>query len=90
LIRLSIEIGRGPHRRILTTSGGSEYSDSSAGGIQTDDLDLEPKMQRLGEVWLVLERMYAHSQVPEEKFGVELFVDQPGAVEWGDWRPTDD
>jgi calpain-7 len=90
LIRLSIEIGRGPHRRILTTSGGSEYSDSSAGGIQTDDLDLEPKMQRLGEVWLVLERMYAHSQVPEEKFGVELFVDQPGAIEWGDWRPTDD
>jgi hypothetical protein len=28
--------------------------------------------------------------VPEERFGVELFVDQPGAVEWGDWRATDD
>jgi hypothetical protein len=34
--------------------------------------------------------MYAHSQVPEEKFRVELFVDQPGVIEWGDWRPTDD
>jgi calpain-7 len=90
LIRLSIEIGRGPHRRILTSSGGGEYSDSSAGGIQTDDLDIEPNMRRLGDVWLVLERMYAHSQVPEERFGVELFVDQPGAVEWGDWRATDD
>ena len=90
LIRLSIEVGRGPHRRILTSSGGGEYSDSSAGGIQTDDLDIEPNMRRLGDVWLVLERMYAHSQVPDEKFGVELFVDQPGAVEWGAWRATDD
>lgn len=90
LIRLSIEIGRGPHRRILTSSGGSEYSDSTAGGIQTDDLDLEPNMRRLGDLWLVLERMYAHSQAPEERFGVELFVDQPSAVEWGTWRATDD
>lgn len=90
LIRLSIEIGRGPHRRILTSSDGDEYSDSSAGGIQTDDLDIDPNMRRLGDVWLVLERMYAHSQVPEEKFGVELFVDQPGAIEWGAWKATDD
>lgn len=90
LIRLSIEVGRGPHRRTLTSSGGSEYSDSSAGGIQTDDLDIDPSMRRLGDIWLVLERMYAHSQVPEERFGVELFVDQPGAVEWGDWRAVDD
>jgi calpain-7 len=90
LIRLSIEVGRGPHRRTLTSSGGGEYSDSSASGIQTDDLDIEPNMRRLGDVWLLLERMYAHSQVAEERFEVELFVDQPGAVEWGTWRATDD
>lgn len=90
LLRLSIEVGRGPQKRVLTCSGGGEYSDSSAGGIQTDDLDLDPGFLRRhgGDVWLVLERMCAHSprQVVEERFGVELFVDQPGAVEWGGWR----
>ncbi|KAM0716153.1 hypothetical protein Q7P37_008667 [Cladosporium fusiforme] len=90
LIRLSIEVGRGPHRRVLTSSSGGEYSDSSAGGIQTDDLDIDPSMRRLGDLWLVLERMYVHAQVPEERFGVELFVDQPGAIAWEAWRATDD
>ena len=94
LLRLSIEVGRGPQKRVLTCSGGGEYSDSSAGGIQTDDLDLDPGLlRRRGDVWLVLERMYAHSsaqQVGEERFAVELFVDQPGAVEWGGWRGWED
>ena len=94
LLRLSIEVGRGPQKRVLTCSGGGEYSDSSAGGIQTDDLDLDPGfLRRRGDVWLVLERMYAHSsaqQVSEERFAVELFVDQPGAVEWGGWRGWED
>ena len=91
LIRLSIEVGRGPQKCVLACSGSGEYSDSSAGGIQTDDLDLDPGLRRRGDIWLVLERMYAHSQlVPEERFGVELFVDQPGAVEWGAWRGADD
>lgn len=90
LIRLTIEIGRGPHTRTLTSSGGAEYSDSSAGGIQTDDLDLDPNMRRFGDIWLVLKRMYAQSQVHEEKFLVELFVDQPGAVELGAWKALDD
>jgi calpain-7 len=92
LIRLSIEIGRGPQKRVLTCSGGGEYSDSSAGGIQTDDLDLDPGFlrQTRGDVWLVLERMYAAQQASEEGFAVELFVDQPGVVEWGGWRGWDD
>ena len=92
LIRLSIEIGRGPQKRVLTCSGGGEYSDSSAGGIQTDDLDLDPGFLRRtrGDVWLVLERMYAAQQASEEGFAVELFVDQPGVVEWGGWRGWDD
>ncbi|KAL1587322.1 hypothetical protein WHR41_04267 [Cladosporium halotolerans] len=90
LIRLSIEVGRGPHKRSLTSSGGGEYSDGSAGGIQTDDLDIDPNARRHGDIWLVLERMYAHSQVPEETFGVELFVDQPGAIDTGDWMAADE
>ena len=88
--RLPAAIHLGPRKRVSSISASRVPTDSSAGGIQTDDLDIEPNMRRLGDVWLVLERMYAHSQVPDEKFGVELFVDQPGAVEWGAWRATDD
>ena len=89
--RFSLRLcGRHGHWVIAT----SQHSDSSAGGIQTDDLDLDPGfLRRRGDVWLVLERMYAHSsaqQVGEERFAVELFVDQPGAVEWGGWRGWED
>ena len=90
LIRLSLEIGRGPERRVLVSSNGGEYSDSS-GGIRMEDLDLRPDLRRFGEIWVVLERM--HSQTDEaagERLEVELFVDQPDAVGWGDWREFDD
>ena len=89
LIRLSVDIGRGPHRRILIASNDGEYSDS-AGGIRTQDIDLKPDLRRYGDIWIVLDRMYASAEGHEERMAVELFVDQPDAVSCGVWRAFDD
>lgn len=88
LIRLSVEIGRGPDRRILIASNGGEYS-SSAGGIRTEDIDLSPEMRQREEMWIILERLHT-SDVYEERLVVELFVDQPDAISCGVWRAWDD
>ncbi|KAK5135009.1 hypothetical protein LTR08_005669 [Meristemomyces frigidus] len=89
LVRMSVESGRGPQRRIHVASGGGEYADS-AGGIRTEDIDLSPEMKRYGDMWLVLDRMYVSSEAQEELFTVELFVDQPDGVGCGVWRAWDD
>lgn len=86
MIRLSVEIGRGPQRRVLISSGGGEFTDSAA-GVRMEDIDISPDMLRFGDVWLVLDRVYASSESKEETFRIELFVDQPDAVACGVWRP---
>lgn len=89
LIRMSIETGRGPARRILITSNNGEYSDS-AGGIRTEDIDLRPDMMKFGEMQIVMNRMYVSAEGPEERLSVDLFVDQTDAVSCGDWQACDD
>ncbi|KAI7254478.1 hypothetical protein KC335_g14413, partial [Hortaea werneckii] len=99
LIRLSIESasrsGPGhellPSRRLHVTSGGGEFADSST-GVRTDDVDVSPAdLQRFpGDLWLVLERMYVSAEAQEERFGVELLVDQPDGVTCGAWRAWED
>lgn len=89
LVRMSVELGRGPDRRILIASNGGEYC-SAAGGIRTEDIDLNPALRRLGELWIVLDRMYAGVETSEERFSMELFVDRPDAVTYGVWRAWDD
>lgn len=91
-IRLSVELGRGPTRRVLIASNGGEYADSS-GLVRTDPIDLGPEfIRRAGyrDCWLVLDRMYVSSETREERFGVEVFVDRPGGVEVGVWRAWED
>ena len=89
LLRMSIELGRGPEQRTLSVSNGGDHSDS-AGGIRTEDIDVKPDMRRFGEMWLVLDRMSVSSDGRDEKMSVELFADHPDAVTVGDWRVVDE
>ncbi|GAB1743442.1 hypothetical protein NU219Hw_g9271t1 [Hortaea werneckii] len=100
LIRLSIESasssgagGHGlmPSRRLHAASGGGEFADSS-NGVRTDDVDISPadRQRHPGDLWLVLERMYVSAEAQEERFGVELLVDQPDGVTCGAWRAWND
>ncbi|KAF7196103.1 Calpain-like protease palB/RIM13 [Pseudocercospora fuligena] len=90
-IRLSVELGRGPTRRIMIASNNGEYSES-AGAVRTDPIDLGPDFWKMGyrDCWIVLDRMYVSSESQEERFQVELFLDQPDAVDVGVWRAWDD
>ncbi|WPH04362.1 Hypothetical protein R9X50_00725200 [Acrodontium crateriforme] len=89
LARASIEIGFGSERRILTASADREYTDS-AEDIRVPELDLTPAMKRYGDIWLVIERMYATTEGHDERFSIELLVDQPDSVEFGTWNFWDD
>ncbi|KXL44611.1 hypothetical protein M433DRAFT_68117 [Acidomyces richmondensis BFW] len=89
LARISIQIGRGPQHRVLVSSGNGEYSDTTA-GVRTEDLDVSPEMRRLGDIWLVLDRMYVSSDAQEDQFSIDLYVDQPDGLSCGDWRTWND
>ncbi|KAH0138486.1 cysteine proteinase, partial [Aureobasidium melanogenum] len=83
MIRVTLEIGTGPQRRILIASSNGEYSDSSA-GVRTGEIDLSP--QEMGKVWLVIERMFTPMDSQGEMFEIETFTDAPDTVDIGVWR----
>ncbi|CAC9887599.1 unnamed protein product [Aureobasidium pullulans] len=83
MIRVTLEIGKGPERRILIASSNGEYSDSSA-GVRTGEIDLSP--QEVGKAWLVIERMFTPADLEGEIFQVETFTDAPDTVDIGVWR----
>ncbi|KAK3115596.1 cysteine protease [Teratosphaeriaceae sp. CCFEE 6253] len=90
LLRISIENGRGPHRSVHTASNDGEYADC-VGGVRTQDMVLTPQILRRGEgLWLVVDRMYASTDAQKQRIGVELFVDQPDALDCGPWQAWDD
>lgn len=80
-----------PSRRLHAASGGGEFADSSI-GVRTDDVDISPadRQRHPGDLWLVLERMHVSAEAQEERFGVELLVDQPDGVTCGAWRAWED
>jgi calpain-7 len=86
MIRVTLEVGKGPERRILIASSNGEYSDSSA-GVRTGEIDLAP--QEMGNVWLVIERMFTPMDSRGEMFEIETFTDAPDTVDMGVWRRWD-
>lgn len=91
-IKLSIEHGRGPSRHIKIASNNGEYVDTTGGAVRTEPIDLAPndRVLRAKGCFLVLDRMYVSSENSEEKFKVELFMDQPDAIQIGVWRAWED
>lgn len=90
-VRVTIEMGRGPERRILIASSGGEYSDAET-GIRTKDVDLSPNMLQHGDMWLVLDRLSGPAGGGEEWYTVELSCEGIGneALSVGVWREWDD
>ncbi|TID14404.1 2-nitropropane dioxygenase [Venturia nashicola] len=97
-VRLSIELGRGPERRILGVSNEGEYcyaGDGAGGGageVRTPELDLWAEMRRFAEMYLVVERMAGPETTGEERFDVEVWCDAKvqEVCEIGTWRKWDD
>lgn len=89
MIRVTIELGTGPLRRILIASGDGEYSDSVA-GVRTEEVDTSPDMIAHLGMWLVIERMFTPRGLGSEMFAVEVVADALEAVAVGVWRKWDD
>lgn len=83
-MRLSVELGSGPNRRYLETSGDGSFS---PGALRTEDVDIRPEMSR-ETLWLVLERIGGLMR-QEERVCMEMLVDTPDAVAVGVWRRAD-
>jgi len=81
LLKVSLERGQGPNKKILDVSGNGEFSDAPM-GIRTADLDLGPEMNHLGGFWIVVERLGGRFGV--DCMDVEVLSDSPVSVGiWG-------
>lgn len=89
MIRVTLELGTGPQRRILIASSDGEYSDAPT-GVRTEEIDISPAMTKQLNMWLVIERMFTPSHAQEEVFGADILCDAPDAVVVGVWRQWDD
>ena len=85
LLQMTLEIGRGPMRRILIASSNGQHADA-VNGIQTEEVDLYPEMLTGGDLWLVLDRMSATYEAVEEWFEVEMLSDTLDGLSIGVWR----
>ncbi|KAH7055798.1 hypothetical protein B0J12DRAFT_569576 [Macrophomina phaseolina] len=87
-LRVTIEIGRGPDRRILIASADGDYSDAEV-GVRTTEVDLRPDMLLQGDMWLVLDRLSGPSTGGPECYSVDLFCDSMDGLSVGVWRGWD-
>lgn len=83
-VRLRIELGSGSDKHILAVSSGGEFSDE-VNGLCTPEIDLNPDMLQLADMWLVVERLMGPAR-HQEHFSVTLVTDLPDAVSVGLWR----
>ena len=84
LLRISLERGQGPNKRVLVVSGTGEFSDAPM-GVRTTDVDVSPGIDALGGLWIVVERMGGRGAGDDVE--VEVLCD--GVVDVGLWGTGD-
>ena len=83
-LKLALEYGQGPTKKVLTVSGHDAFLNSDH-GVRTPDVDVQPEMCQSRGLWISLERLGQPSQQQDnEDVEVELFSDNP--VQFGKWR----
>ena len=82
-LRIALEHGQGPHKRVLAVSGGGDFVDAPA-RLELQDVDIVPNMCYDIGIWLILERMEGCFQRVPEVVDIELLGDYPVHVGlWG-------
>lgn len=85
-IRVSLELGTGPHRTTLAVTGEGEFADASR-GLRTEEIDLDPEVARSQRgLWVVVEQIGSL----RNKQGVMVEVLSDGVVNLGVWENADD
>ncbi|KAK0722833.1 calpain-like protease palB/rim-13 [Lasiosphaeria miniovina] len=101
-IRVALELGTGPHRRVLVVSGDGEFADASL-GLRTSDVDVDPETARArGGLWLVVEQIggttasssnsstIAGSSGQRSKKGAQIEVLSDSPVHLGAWEHVEE
>jgi calpain-7 len=73
-VRLSLEIGQGPMKHVAAMSNNGEYSDSVGSAARLSDVNLNPNMNSLGTLWLVVERLSAGMDNVPEHYKMDLLI----------------
>ncbi|KAL4907540.1 calpain-like protease palB [Aspergillus multicolor] len=85
-VLMSVELGQGPYKEILATSEDGEHSDAIS-GVRVEDFDLQPGLEAMGGVWIVIERIGGPGGQVEDHFEVEALGEE--RVEIGEWIVED-
>ncbi len=83
-LRVSLEMGQGPNKRISGASSIDGYSDA-LGGARTGDIDVGPESCNYGGLWLVVERFGSNQAFDE----VQVRVLSDSHVYFGAWGTGD-
>ena len=86
-VRVALELGTGPRRKVLVVSKGGEFADASL-GLRTSEVDVDPELIRSrGGLWLVVEQI-GGSSGSTKGLQVEVLSDSPVSI--GSWENGDD
>lgn len=99
-LRIALELGTGPHRRVLGVSREGEFADAAM-GLRTGEVDVEPEVLRAsGGLWVVLEQIGGgggggggaggSSGGGGGGGGVQVEVLSDGVVRLGGWENADE
>lgn len=83
---MTIELGQGPYKEILASSGCGDFGDVTA-GLRIEDIDLEPGYEQRGGIWLVVERIGIPGGQAEEAIEVDILCEERAEI--GRWRNGD-
>ncbi|PGH16043.1 hypothetical protein AJ79_02023 [Helicocarpus griseus UAMH5409] len=82
-IFMTLELGQGPYKDILASSGEGNFSDAVT-GIRIEDFDLQPGLEHNGGLWLVVERVGGPGGQVYDTVEVEILSEERVAIgEWG-------
>ncbi|KAI4092102.1 MAG: hypothetical protein LQ339_007998 [Xanthoria mediterranea] len=80
-LKISLEMGQGPMKRVLAVSGNDEFSNGYY-GVQIDDVDIQPYMCAQPGVWVVVERAGPLESRSQAGVNIEVYSDAPIEVGW--------
>jgi hypothetical protein len=85
-ILMTLELGHGPYKEILASSGEGDFSDAVT-GVGIEKVDLQPGLERRGGAWLAVERIGGPGGRVEETIEVEIFAEERVVI--GRWSVDD-
>lgn len=83
-LRISLERGQGPNKKVLATSNSGGFSDALA-GVRIEDIDVDQEFHGLGGLWLVVDRFGSNNAFDEVR--VQILSEAPLNV--GPWGAGD-